>query len=62
MITFNNVSKKYGEHEIVREISFKIDPGEFVSLVGKSGAGKSTLIKMLTGEERPTKGRIIFGQ
>ena len=62
MITFNNVSKKYGEHEIVREVSFKIDPGEFISLVGKSGAGKSTLIKMLTGEERPTKGRIIFGQ
>ena len=62
MITFNNVSKKYGEHEIVREVSFKIDPGEFISLVGKSGAGKSTLIKMLTGEERPSKGRIIFGQ
>jgi len=62
VITFNNVSKKYGEHEIVREVSFKIDPGEFVSLVGKSGAGKSTLIKMLTGEEKPTKGRIIFGQ
>jgi len=62
VITFNNVSKKYGEHEIVREVSFKIDPGEFISLVGKSGAGKSTLIKMLTGEERPTKGRIIFGQ
>ena len=62
MITFNNVSKKYGEYEIVREVSFKIDPGEFVSLVGKSGAGKSTLIKMLTGEEKPTKGRIIFGQ
>ncbi len=62
MITFNNVSKKYGDNEVVREAGFKINPGEFVSLVGKSGAGKSTLIKMLIGEERPSKGRIIFGQ
>jgi len=62
VITFNNVSKKYGDNEVVREASFKINPGEFVSLVGKSGAGKSTLIKMLIGEERPSKGRIIFGQ
>ena len=62
MITFNNVSKKYGDNEVVREAGFKINPGEFVSLVGKSGAGKSTLIKMLIGEEKPSKGRIIFGQ
>lgn len=45
----------------VEDISFKINPGEFVSLVGKSGAGKSTIIKLLIGEEKPTKGRIIFG-
>jgi cell division transport system ATP-binding protein len=62
VITFNNVSKKYGDNEVVKEASFKIDPGEFVSLVGKSGAGKSTLIKMLIGEEKVSKGRIIFGQ
>jgi len=62
VITFNNVSKKYGDNEVVREVSFKINPGEFVSFVGKSGAGKSTLIKMLIGEEKPSKGRIVFGQ
>lgn len=62
MITFNNVSKKYGTNEVVRDVSFKINPGEFVSLVGRSGAGKSTLIKMLIGEETPSKGRVIFGQ
>jgi cell division transport system ATP-binding protein len=62
VITFNNVSKKYGSNEVVKEASFKINPGEFVSLVGKSGAGKSTLIKMLIGEEKPSKGRVIFGQ
>lgn len=62
MITFNGVSKRYGSNEVVDDISFKIEPGEFVSLVGRSGAGKSTLIKMLIGEERPSKGRIVFGQ
>ncbi len=62
MITFNNVSKKFGANEVVQEASFKINPGEFVSLVGRSGAGKSTLIKMLIGEEKPSKGRVIFGQ
>ena len=61
MITFTNVSKKYGNNDVVSDVSFKINPGEFVSLVGKSGAGKSTLIKMLIGEEKPTKGRVIFG-
>ena len=62
MITFNGVSKRYGSNEVVNDASFKIEPGEFVSLVGRSGAGKSTLIKMLIGEERPSKGRIVFGQ
>lgn len=62
MITFNGVSKRYGSNEVVNDTSFKIDPGEFVSLVGRSGAGKSTLIKMLIGEEKPSKGRIVFGQ
>lgn len=61
MITFNGVSKKYGPNEVISDITFKIEPGEFVSLVGRSGAGKSTLIKMLIGEEKPTKGRIVFG-
>ncbi len=36
-------------------------PREFVSIVGRSGAGKSTLIKLLIGEERPSKGRVVFG-
>jgi len=62
VITFNNVSKRYGTNDVVKDVSFKINPGEFVSLVGRSGAGKSTLIKMLIGEDAPSKGRVIFGQ
>ncbi|HOF50446.1 MAG TPA: ATP-binding cassette domain-containing protein [Candidatus Colwellbacteria bacterium] len=61
MITFSNVSKTYNNHEVLRDISFKIEPKEFVSLVGRSGAGKSTLVRLLIGEDKPTKGRIVFG-
>jgi len=41
-------------------ISFKVNAGEFVSIVGHSGAGKTTLIKMILAEERPTEGQVFF--
>ena len=59
VIDFKDVTKNYpGKVIAVDNISFKIEIGEFVSLVGPSGAGKSTLIRMLTREELPTSGRI----
>lgn len=62
MIELHNVSKVYNHHSVALEdVNLKIQPGEFVSLVGKSGAGKSTLLKLVIGEERPTKGRVTFG-
>ncbi len=65
MIIFQNVSKIYknNSHESValEDVSFTINPKEFVSIVGKSGAGKSTIVKLLIAEEEPSKGRIIFG-
>lgn len=61
MIAFNNVSKSYNGQPVLEDINFKINPGEFVSIIGKSGAGKSTIIKLLIGEEKPQKGRVIFG-
>jgi cell division transport system ATP-binding protein len=63
MIVFQGVSKHYGKQGVaLEEVSFEIDPGDFVSLAGRSGAGKSTVIKLLIGEDRPSKGRIFFGQ
>ena len=63
MIAFQNVSKIYNSHSIaLEEVSFEVKPSEFVSLSGKSGAGKSTVIKLLIGEERPSKGRVFFNQ
>ena len=61
MIYFDNVSKVYNADSIALEdVTFTIEPKEFVSLVGHSGAGKSTLIKMLLAEERPTSGTVYF--
>ncbi len=65
MIIFQNVSKIYHSNShssiALENVTFTIDPKEFVSIVGRSGAGKSTIIKLLISEEKPTKGRVIFG-
>ncbi len=59
LVEFREVSKHYGEHAALDNVSLKLYKGEFLSLVGPSGAGKSTLIKCLTLQERPEEGRII---
>ncbi len=62
MIYFDNVSKLYngGRSAAIEEVTFQIDPKEFVSIVGHSGAGKSTLLKMIIAEDRPTSGQVFF--
>jgi len=61
MINFEKVSKIYPPNSIaVKDISFGIKEGEFVSLVGKSGAGKSTLLELFLREEFPSEGRVLF--
>ena len=60
MIIFDNVEKKYNNGvDAVKNLSFQIEEGEFVFLMGSSGAGKSTLIKLILLEETPTSGRIF---
>ena len=61
MIRLTNVEKTYdnGTHAL-NGISFEIQDGEFVFLVGPSGSGKSTIIKLLTGELVPSRGRVMI--
>ena len=61
-IEFKNVSFKYpdAEEETIKDLSFTIEPGEKVALVGSNGAGKTTIIKLLCGLYAPTSGEILI--
>lgn len=58
MIALKEVQKRYGETDVLSNVSFRIEPKEFVCMTGPSGAGKSTLIHLLVGAEAPTSGHI----
>ncbi len=63
MINFKNISKIYPTNSesavALEDISFRIHPREFISIVGQSGAGKTTLLRLLLKEENPTQGKIV---
>lgn len=67
IVEVQNIGMKYqapnGEINAIKEISFNVKQGEFVSLVGPSGCGKSTLLSIISGLLRPSKGKVlIFGE
>lgn len=60
-VEFDHVSFSYdGQHEVLRDISFRADPGTVTALVGSSGSGKSTTIGLISAFYVPTKGRILL--
>lgn len=61
MLYFEKVSKVYDGCVALDDVTFRIEPNEFISIVGHSGAGKTTLLKMVLVEERPTAGAVYFG-
>jgi putative ABC transport system ATP-binding protein len=60
ILSGTELSKKYGDLEVVKGVSLAIDAGEFACLVGKSGCGKTTLLSLLSGLEKPTRGQVIL--
>lgn len=62
ILRVENLTKKYGKGEsevvAVNDVSFTVDKGEFVAIVGSSGSGKSTLLHLIGGVDRPTSGKV----
>ncbi len=65
LIDVRHVVKRFttaaGTFEALKGVNLRVNPGEFVGVVGKSGSGKSTLINMITGIDRPTAGEVLIG-
>ncbi len=59
MLQAKNLSRNYGVVKAVEEVSFSVEPGEVVGLLGHNGAGKSTIMKMLTGFIEPSEGEVL---
>ena len=60
MLSIHSISKRYGVETILEKISFNVNAGERVGLVGPNGSGKTTLLRILTGQETPDGGSIRF--
>jgi len=65
MLALENVCKVYrtsqGRRQILHDVNFTLARGENIGILGRNGAGKSTLIRLISGAERPTSGRIVRG-
>jgi ABC-2 type transport system ATP-binding protein len=58
VVEVENLVKQYGDFDAVRDLSFQVEPGEIVGLVGANGAGKTTTLRAITGILRPTSGTV----
>ena len=60
LVSFNKISFSYGKRQILDDVSFKLNSGEIVGLLGPNGVGKSTIFNHLTGLIRPDYGKVLF--
>jgi ATP-binding cassette ChvD family protein len=61
VISVEHLFKGFGDTLLIEDLSFKLPPGGIVGVIGPNGAGKTTLFRMITGQEKPDKGRIEIG-
>src|SRR3954463_14794202 len=62
VIEFKNVSKGFGDRQLMDKFSFQVPPGAIVGIIGPNGAGKSTLFKLILKKEKPDSGKISIGK
>lgn len=60
VISIQNLSKTFGNNEVLKDISFEVKQGEVVTIIGSSGSGKSTLLRCVNLLEKPTSGKISY--
>ena len=60
MVELRQVTKRFGTHEALKDASFAINAGEFMTFLGPSGCGKTTCLRLISGLDTPTSGRILI--
>ena len=60
VVTIKHLNKVFGTHEVLKDISFSVQSGEVVTVIGSSGSGKSTLLRCVNLLEKPTSGEILY--
>ena len=60
ILYLSNISKRYGAHFALEDVTFDVQQGEIHAILGENGAGKSTLVKIISGQVIPTSGRVQF--
>ena len=62
ILSIDGICKSFSGIQVLKDVSLELEAGQIICLAGENGAGKSTLIKILSGAEKPDKGKItIFG-
>lgn len=62
ILSFSNVWVEYGENVVLEKVNLEVEAGSFVSVVGPSGAGKSTFLRLIVGQESPSRGQIFLDE
>ena len=60
-VELRSVTKRFGSHAAVDEVSLQVRNGEFLSLLGPSGCGKTTTLRLISGSEQPDEGEVLIG-
>ena len=62
VIELINLEKRFGDHEVLRDINLTLNKGEVVSVIGSSGSGKSTMLRCINLLEEPSGGEILYNE